>query len=77
MEYLIIGDTYQIKEDLKTWGCFWRPNEKAWATPWIEFKDTIEYKRLNGLAMAVGARMVPIELNDECQNIQDILNTNG
>ena len=76
MNYFIRGgNTYDIKDDLKAWGCVWNPIEMCWETPWINREsEEITYKKIESLCNAVGARLIPKKLNSECQKIKSILN---
>ena len=71
-KYKIKGNTYSIKEDLKSWGCIWDANEKCWVTPPMD-KESIEYKRIDSISMAVDADLIPEKLSEECKKIQSIL----
>lgn len=73
MEYLIIGNTFPIKEDLKAHGCHWDKEKKCWKTPYLE-KQELSFKRLESLTLAVGAEMVPINLTEQSKKIQEIIN---
>lgn len=35
-KYFIYGNTYEYKEELKSWACFWVPEKKAWCLETIE-----------------------------------------
>jgi len=72
MKYLISGNTYQIKEDLKAHGCIWNPEKKLWETPWLE-KDELSFKRLQSLTLACDASMIPFKLDGKEKIIQEIL----
>jgi len=73
MAYFIYGDTYQIKEDLKSFGCMWDKPNKRWKTPRLS-KEDLSYKRLKSIVEAVDGYIVPEHLDDECKKIQGILN---
>ena len=73
MKYFITGNSYQIKEDLKAFGCYWDNNKKRWETPTL-IKDELVYKRIKSLCEAVGADINPEKLTKECETIQSILN---
>jgi hypothetical protein len=73
MFYYILGNTYAIKEDLKSCGCFWVPEKKQWKTPYLE-KDELLYKKLVDICKYSDCRMVPAKLTKECAEIQKILN---
>ena len=71
--YYVYGNTYNIREDLKAWGCIWDAKRKEWKTPPMS-KDEPMYRQLSSLALAVGGGLTPEKLSKECQKIQDILN---
>ena len=73
MKYLIKGNTYQIKEDLKSHACRWSPEKKCWVTPDLK-KDKLSYKKIDSLAQAVDADLIPVELSKQEDEIQRILN---
>lgn len=72
MKYYIKGNTYQIKEDLKSFGCTWDAKLKRWNTPYLE-KNELSFKRINSLVDVCNAEMIPVKLSRECKRIQDIL----
>ena len=73
MKYLIKGDTFQIKEDLKAYACRWILEKKCWVTPDIE-KDELSFKKIDSLARAVDAELIPVKLSKKEEEIQRILN---
>jgi len=72
-EYLISGNTYVMKEDLLANKCTWIPSIKSWKTPPLS-KDDLAYMRISSMISAIGADMVPANLDGDAKKIQDILN---
>lgn len=72
MHYFISGETYSIKEDLKSCGCIWVPKKKKWKTPSLE-EDEPLFKKIKSMCRYSGVKMVPEEMNKECKKIQEIL----
>jgi hypothetical protein len=73
MNYIISGDTFSIKEDLKSCGCHWDPKKKAWITPFLE-KDGPLYAKINTICRYSDVKIVLEQMSAECKKIQDILN---
>lgn len=73
MKYLITGNSFPIKDELKSFGCIWKPEKKAWETILLT-KDEIAYKRLKSLCDTFDLDMNPVKLDPECEKIQRILN---
>jgi len=58
LEYYIIGNSYEVKEDLKAMGCKWSPAPiKKWRTPKLK-KDEFRLIRIENLARATGCTLV-------------------
>jgi len=69
MDFLVKGkNTYEFKEELKSWGCFWNAEKKMWEVQGTD-KDDVVYKAIKRL----GFQLIPRELTPEAQQIQDIL----
>jgi len=68
-DYWLKGDTYPIKDEIKGWGGFFVWEKRLWRVN-STHPDDVVYKELKLL----GCEMVPVVLDAECQNIQDILN---
>lgn len=73
MHYYITGDTYDIKEDLKSCGCIWEPEKKRWRSPYIYDGDPL-LPKLKRICQVSRVKMIPEKISPECQKIQDILN---
>lgn len=73
MKYYLSGDTYQIKDDLKAFGCKWDGVLNRWTTPEI-FIDEVIYKKLKSLMQAIGGHIIPSQQTQQIRKIQDILN---
>ena len=73
MRYFITGDTFSIKEDLKSCACTWDPKNKAWVTPFLE-KDEPLYAKIKTICRYSEVKIVPEKLSAECEKIQNILN---
>jgi len=71
--YVISGNTFEIKEDLKAFGCVWDANRKAWLTKYI-CKSTVHFQRLESVVKAAGGHVCPLYLTGQVKTIQDILN---
>ena len=69
MDFWIKGDTFEIKDDLKSLGCRWDPKKRLWKIHNTNKEDSIfiTIKQL-------GCELIPIKLSPECQKIQTILN---
>jgi len=74
--YRVYGNTYAIKEELKTYNCKWDGSRACWVTPIIE-KNTEKFKRIQSIIDAVDGIMVPVELSEEAKKIQGILHGNN
>ena len=72
-QYVISGNTFPIKKELKAHACIWDSDKKAWITPELE-KDELSYLILKSVVGAAGASMVPLALTGEAKKIQAILN---
>lgn len=70
--YVVRGSTFQIKDDLKAFGCEYQGKKKIWVTPSIE-KGSLPYKRLKSMAEAVGGNLEPLKLEGQAKVISDIL----
>lgn len=70
-DYIIDGETFDLKEEIKKWGGFWNSNEKRW-----ELKGTQsgcpDYDHLKRM----GLKLYPIQCTSEEKTIQDILRRN-
>ena len=75
-QWYIIGNCYDIKDDLKAMGCRWNPAPiKKWKTPTLETGELI-FNRIESLAAAVDCslRLCDEYLSPEAKKIQGILN---
>ena len=66
MDYWIKGETFSVKEELKSWGCLWVEEKRLWKVTHTRPSDIV-YKSLKQL----GLELVPLELPPETQKIQD------
>lgn len=71
--WVIKGNTYQVKDDIKAFGCRWDNDKKAWITPELS-KEDLQFKRLKGLVEACDGEIFPLVLTGQAKTIQDILN---
>jgi len=72
MKYYITGNSFSIKDELKSFACTWNKERKAWHTIDLE-KDELTYKRLKSLCNTFDLDMNPEKLSPECEEIQKIL----
>lgn len=73
MDYWVKGQTYELKEELKEWGCIWDGGRRMWKLCGIKSKEDPAYKEI----VLLGCKLIPMKLSDDCQKIQDILNKKG
>lgn len=55
-DYWIKGNTYELREFLKNWGCMWYPDEKAWKM-YCSCPEDMDYRAI----AREGLELVPIE----------------
>ena len=73
MRYKITGETYPIKDTLKSCGCTWDPNQKLWITPYLSEGEPLLAK-LKTLCRFSDVQFIPEKLSKQCEKIQEILN---
>lgn len=74
-EFNVIGNCYDVKEDLKAMKCKWNPDKKLWKTPRLEAGHPLLH-RIESVVAAAGCSLQLCNeyLSDEARKIQGILN---
>ena len=71
-KYIITGNTFDIKDDLKAYGCRWDANLKAWVTKLIEHGSR-SHLALTSICKSAGVYMDKVAVTEKAKKIQTIL----
>ena len=63
------SNSFDLKEELKAWGCVWVAEKKMWRLN-ATTQDDLDYKAIKNL----GFILIPLQMSKECEDIQRILN---
>lgn len=74
MKFIIIGNSFPIKDDLRALGCEWDKAKRYWKTPSLERED-LNYKRIKSICTSFSLDLVPLRPREEhVGKIQEIIN---